>query len=55
VDKVRAGVIGISNMGAAHCKNIAAGSVEGMELAAVCDTNSDRFEWASQNLPTPRR
>lgn len=51
MDKVRAGIIGIGNMGSAHAENIASGKVKGMELAAVADIKSERLEWAKKNLP----
>ncbi len=51
MEKVRIGIIGIGNMGSVHCKNITEGKVPDMELAAVCDTNSDRLEWAAKELP----
>lgn len=34
---VRVGIIGIGNMGRAHCKNITEGKVPGLELAAIAD------------------
>ncbi|MFW5986383.1 MAG: Gfo/Idh/MocA family protein [Halanaerobiales bacterium] len=50
MDKVRIGIIGIGNMGSSHARNIINGKVEGGELAAVCDTNPERLEWASREL-----
>lgn len=43
---IRAGVIGIGNMGSNHCENIFSGKVPGMELACVCDVNPERIRWA---------
>lgn len=49
--KVRTGIIGIGNMGTAHCKNIYEGKVPGMELAAVCDISESREKFCKENFP----
>jgi len=41
---VRIGIIGIGNMGSAHCRNILAGKVPGLELGAICDANPEKGE-----------
>lgn len=46
MDKVRIGIIGISNMGSKHANNIFKGDVPGAKLTAVCDVKKDRLEWA---------
>ena len=46
--KVKLGVIGYGNMGTTHCKNIAAGKVPNMELAAICDTSEARRNVAKE-------
>ena len=51
---IRAGVIGIGNMGSAHAKCIFSGTIEEMCLAAVCDLRPDRLAWAAENLPGVR-
>lgn len=51
MDKIRMGIIGIGNMGSAHAKNIVEGKCPEIELAAVCDINPDRLQWAQENLP----
>lgn len=51
MDKIRLGIIGIGNMGSAHAKNIVDGKCPEIELAAVCDTNPDRLQWAKETLP----
>ena len=51
MEKVRIGIIGIGNMGSGHAKSIAAGNCPEIELAAVCDINPERLEWAKENLP----
>lgn len=47
----RVAVTGIGNMGSYHAKQIYDGQVKGLSLAAVCDTNSDRLDWARKDLP----
>lgn len=49
MDKVRLGVIGYGNMGTSHCKNVAAGKVPKMELAAICDIAEARRNVAKEN------
>ena len=49
MEKVRIGIIGIGNMGSGHAKSIAAGNCPEIELAAVCDINPERLEWAKEN------
>ena len=44
--KVRLGVIGLGNIGTAHAAGIYSGGICGMELAAVCDINPTRLEYA---------
>ena len=51
MEQVRMGIIGIGNMGSSHCRNIAAGKVPGMVLAAVCDIDPARLAWAAKELP----
>ena len=51
MNKVRIGVIGIGNMGSSHAKNIFAGKIDGLSLAAVCDTSGAKKQWAAENLP----
>lgn len=43
VAKVRTGVIGLGIMGAAHARKILAGSIPELQLAAVCDADSERI------------
>jgi len=50
MNKVRYGIIGIGNMGSAHAFSLLS-EIKGAELTAVCDTSSDRMEWAKQYLP----
>lgn len=44
----RVGVIGIGNMGSSHARTLAEGKVPGAELAAVCDIDNARLEWAAE-------
>lgn len=45
MDKVRIGVIGIGNMGSAHCKSVC--TTKNAELTAVCDIDAKKFD----NIP----
>ncbi len=49
--KTKIGIIGIGNMGRGHAKQILAGNVPHMELAAVCDIDPEALAWASTTLP----
>jgi predicted dehydrogenase len=51
MDTVRVGIVGIGGMGSNHAGYIARGEVPGAHLAAVCDVEPKRLEWAEQNLP----
>jgi len=51
MDKVRFGIIGIGNMGSNHGERLLKGDVENGVLAAVCDRNPKRLEWAAEKLP----
>jgi len=51
MDKVRFGIIGIGNMGSNHSERILRGEVENGVLAAICDRNPKRLEWADEKLP----
>ncbi len=50
-EKIRLGIIGIGNMGAAHAKNVAAGKCPDFVLTAVADIKPDRLAWAAAELP----
>lgn len=50
MNKVRVGIIGIGNMGTAHCLSIVNGMVEGAELSAICDVKESRLEWAKDKF-----
>ena len=47
---LRMGVVGIGNMGSAHVARITKGEVQGMTLAAVCDTDPQKRTAAEQAL-----
>lgn len=51
MDCVKMGIIGFGNMGGSHCKNIHAGKIEGMKLAAICDISEERREAAKKMYP----
>lgn len=50
MEKVRIGIIGIGNMGSSHSKTLFAGRVPDAVLAAVCDINQDRLDWAKETF-----
>ena len=50
MEKIRAGVIGLGNMGTTHAKNSAEGKIPKMELAAICDIAPARREYAEKNF-----
>ncbi len=49
--KVKLGIIGLGNMGSAHCKNIEEGHCPDVELTAVADIKPERLAWAQRELP----
>jgi predicted dehydrogenase len=51
MNQVRIGIIGIGGMGSGHTGYLKNGEVPGAVLAAVCDINPARLEWAQANLP----
>ena len=51
MENVRLGVIGFGNMGTTHAKNINAGKVQNMTLAAICDISAARREKAKELFP----
>ena len=44
MQRVRAAVVGIGNMGSAHAETIFKGNIKNMMLAAVCDNNLERLQ-----------
>jgi predicted dehydrogenase len=50
MNQVRIGIIGVGNMGSGHARYLNEGKIEGAVLAAVCDINPDRLDWAKENL-----
>ena len=48
MNEVRYGIIGIGNMGSNHVKALVEGRVENGVLAAVCDINPARLQWAKE-------
>lgn len=47
---VNIGVVGIGNMGSAHGMSLYKNKVKGCKLAAVCDSDEKRLQWAKSNL-----
>jgi len=52
--EVKIAVIGYGGIGSAHTGGIAAGKVQGMRLAAVCDVNEERLAAARERFPGVR-
>ena len=50
MSNLKVAMIGLGNMGSAHAKHIFDGCVEHMELAAVCDIDPAKLDWAKENL-----
>src|SRR5690625_4658189 len=48
---IKVGVIGIGNMGTSHAQKLYNGEVKGATLAAVCDINEERLNWAREHVP----
>lgn len=51
MEQIKLGIIGIGNMGSAHCSNILDGKVSEITLTAVADLRETRRDWAKNNLP----
>lgn len=52
---IRVGIIGIGNMGSAHAACISRGEIQGMTLAAVCDSNPERLQLCKAHCPEAAR
>ncbi len=50
MESVRIAVIGIGNMGSYHASQLAKSAVPGGKLAAVCDIDPKRLQWAKEHL-----
>ncbi len=53
MEKLALGIIGLGNMGYGHIRNIAAGLVPEVEVAAICDIDPSKLDRASLSLPRP--
>lgn len=51
MENLKVGIIGIGNMGSAHASCILRGEVEGLELTAVCDTDTAKLDAFSEINP----
>ncbi|MDD4699307.1 MAG: Gfo/Idh/MocA family oxidoreductase [Oscillospiraceae bacterium] len=49
--KICLGIIGVGNMGRGHIENIVSGKCPEVEVTAVADIDSAKFEWAKGKLP----
>lgn len=50
-NQLRIGIIGVGNIGSAHAHCIAAGQICGMQLTALCDTDSERRRILAEQYP----
>ncbi len=48
--KVRLGIIGVGNMGSAHCANLLANKVQTIELSAICDNNPKKIDYFKEKI-----
>ena len=55
MEKLALGIIGLGNMGYGHIRNIAAGLVPEVEVAAICDIDPSKLDRASLSLPKAAR
>ena len=49
--EIKFGIIGVGNRGTEVAQRILQGETHGLKISAVADRNSDRIEWAKQNIP----
>lgn len=50
MSKIKLGIIGIGNMGTAHCENILEGKCPDIEIVAIADKKEDRRTWAKEHI-----
>ena len=50
MNKVRVGIVGIGNMGSSHAIYLFENKITNAELAAICDINPERLEWAKEKF-----
>ena len=55
METVKTAVIGIGNMGTAHAVSLAQGRIDGLTLAAVCDTDPERLADFARRCPEAAR
>ena len=51
MNQVKLGIIGLGNMGSAHCNNILAGLTPELKLTAAADLRQSRRDWPKETLP----
>ena len=52
---VKVGIIGVGNMGSAHAACVASGKIQGLQLAAVCDTVLEKLDYCKEAFPEAKR
>lgn len=55
MQKIKIGIIGVGNMGKSHAQHIMEGNTPHVELAALCDIDGEKLEWAAENFPDVAR
>ena len=50
MEKIRLGMLGLGNQGTMYSKKLLAGECPEFTLAAICDRNPARIQWAKENL-----
>ncbi len=48
---IRVGIVGVGNIGGAHAHSVSSGKINGMELAALCDSNPEVRKELSKKYP----
>jgi predicted dehydrogenase len=51
MNRLKLGIIGVGNIGSAHCARILGGETPEITLSAVADRNEAQRDWAKANLP----
>jgi len=51
-NSIKVGIIGVGNIGSAHAMSIFSGNIQGLRLAAVCDIDASKREWAQEHFPS---
>ena len=50
MDKIKLGIVGMGNMGCGHLNNYLNGHLPKVQVTAICDTNSEKLDLASERM-----